>query len=78
MTDHQGLYHHWKHKIPMTIEQFIDSGAAHASTMDYLKIYDRYLSLRREGKNYLEAVEATAEEMCTSSDTVKRAIAKVL
>lgn len=53
-------------------------GIIKTSVPKYCEIYEAYLKERQEGKNYMTAVEATADKMCTSSDTVKRAIAEVM
>jgi hypothetical protein len=42
---------------------------------EYSRVYDHYLALRDQGKNYTEAVELTAEKLCLTESKVKLAVA---
>lgn len=53
-------------------------GVLKPSILLYCKLYEKYLQHRSSGKNYLEACEATADEMNTSADTVRRAVGSVV
>lgn len=59
------------------LEWHIDRGIIRTAVITYCNLYSEYIKHRGAGKNYIEAVELTAEIMNTSSDTVKRAIAEV-
>lgn len=77
MTDTQtdSLYLRWKRG---DMEWYINQGAIKPTIVTYCNIYDCYKPKREAGMSYMQAVESTAEEMNTSPDTVKRAIAAVM
>lgn len=69
------IYQLWKSG---ELDRFIKLDIIRSSVPRYCEIYDEYLKQRAVGLNYIQAVEATAERMSTSTDTVKRAIAEVM
>lgn len=75
MSLSDSVYERWK---AGELEWHIDQGIIRTSVITYCNIFDEYKKHRDAGKNYLEAVDITAEKMSTSPDTVRRAIAAVV
>lgn len=69
------IYEAWK---AGHLEWAINQGIIRTSVITYCKLYDTYKRHRDAGLNYLQAVEKAADEMSTSTDTVRRAIAEVI
>lgn len=60
------------------LDWHISQGIIRTSVIHYCRLYERYKQLREEGMNYTEAAEATADQLSTSPETVRRAIAAVV
>lgn len=72
---HKTVYDAWK---AGELEWSINQGIIKTAIITYCNIYDTYKRAREEqGMSYLQAVEFTANEMNTSTDTVKRAVGAV-
>lgn len=69
------IYARWKKG---EFEWHINAGIIRTSVITYCNIFDVYKRHRDTGLNYIAAVEVTAEEMSTSPETVRRAIAAVM
>lgn len=68
------IYQDWK---AGALDRDINRGIIRTAIITYCNIYDVYKRHRDTGITYLAAVEITAEEMSTSPETVRRAIAEV-
>ena len=68
------VYSKWK---AGELEWHIDKGILRNTVLIYCEFFEEYQRQRDSGKNYINAVEATAELKCTSPDTIRRAIAEV-
>ena len=64
-------YEKWKSG---EMDWFIRQGLIRNAVVTYCRMYDEYLSQRKLGLNFMEAVESSAEIMNTSPDTIRRAI----
>ena len=72
---HKTVFEAWK---AGELEWCINQGIIKTGIITYCNIYDTFRRHREEqGMSYLQAVEYTANEMSTSTDTVKRAVAAV-
>lgn len=61
-----------------TLAKYEDCGILKPHVIPYCRYYEEYMRQRAMGLKFIEAVEATADAMCTSPDTIKRAIAMVI
>jgi len=63
----------WKSGL---LQIFSECGLNNVTTAkEYCRIYDHYIALRHEGKNYTVAVEITAEQLSVTERKVRRAVA---
>lgn len=69
------VYELWKYGV---LDAFINMGIIRTTVITYCNIYDNYIAHRQAGKSFTDAVRITSEEMSTSPETVKRAIAEVV
>lgn len=60
------------------LDWHIEQGIIRTSVITYCKVFDRYTSYREAGLTYLQGIARTSEDMNTSPETVKRAIAELV
>lgn len=71
----KSIYECWK---AGELDRFESMGILKNHIVFYCRIYEEYYIHRKAGCNFMTAVEATAEKMNTSPDTVRRAVGTVV
>ena len=71
----KSIYQAWK---AGELERADNMGVLKPHIVPYCRIYEEYVLQRKNGLNFMAAVEVTAEKMNTSPDTVRRAVGTVV